>query len=416
MRLPELTKKKVTYYAWAIWFVASSFYAIEFLQRVSPSVMALPLMQFFNIGPGTLSLIASLYFYAYAIAQIPVGIMLDRYGARRLLTLACVVISLSSLLFALAKSLLVLAIARILIGFASAFAFLGVLKLSAAWFPERRYPLMVGLTNTLGVVGAILGEAPLARLVQSFGWQESMIILAIIGFIVSIGIWFIIKDCPICLIPNRIGKKSAVSSPEQHILRDLKKILLNGQVWLTAIYAGCMVAPVIALGELWAVPFIASQYHVSSVLSATINSAIFIGIAFGGPINGWIAAGISAKKRIMFIGNIVALICLILLIYGGHFTAPLLFLLLFIFGFATSSMLIAFTINKARSDSEHSATIAAFTNIMIVMCGSIFQDVLGYLLHHFEKASTLNYTAAFTIIPIISFLCLVMLFFVKQPA
>lgn len=416
MRLMNVSKKKITYYAWAVWFVASLFYAIEFLQRVSPSVMALPLMQYFNIGPGKLSFIISLYFYAYALAQIPVGMMLDRFGARRLLTLACIVISFSSLLFALSQSLFILATARILIGFASAFAFLGVLKLSSAWFPENRYPLIVGLTNTLGVAGAILGEAPLAKLVQSYGWQQSMIILALIGFVISILIWFVIKDCPICLIPDQIRKKINLPRvPQKKIIKYLKKILTNQQIWLTAIYAGLMVAPVIALGELWAVPFISSQYHLSAVMSASINSAMFIGIALGGPINGLLAAYVKDMKWIMRFGNSMAFICLVFFIYDKHLAAVPLFILLLLFGFGTSSMLIVFTLNKSRFSPEYSATIAAFTNIIIVMSGSIFQDILGFLLHHFDSKSFLDYTAAFSIIPCVSFLCFILLFFIRSP-
>ncbi len=413
-----LSSKRLRFYAWAIWFTAALFYAIEFLQRVSPSVMAIPLMHTFAINPARLSFIISLYFYAYALAQIPVGMMLDRFGAKRLLTLACVVVSLSSLLFAVSESLWVLAIARILIGFASAFAFLGVLKLAAVWFSERQYPFIVGLTNTIGVAGAILGEAPLAKLVETTGWQNSMIILALIGFGVSVALWLVITDCPICLIPNRI--KQVTTSTNRVVTKSvwyyLRPILQDKQTWFTALYAGGMVAPVIALGELWAVPFLINQFHLTQVAAATVNSALFIGIACGGPINGLLAARLNNKKRLMQIGNIIAFLCLLFLMHGRNMNSFGLFGLLFVFGFATSSMLLAFMINKDRFNADHSATVTAFTNIIIVISGSVFQDILGFLLKHFNNNMLqLNYHDAFRIVPVISLLCLLLLLFIKMP-
>ncbi|MFN7097029.1 MAG: MFS transporter [Gammaproteobacteria bacterium] len=418
MKIMEKIKANTLTYAWLVWLVASLFYAIEYLQRVSITVMALPLMQTFSINASTLSFISSLYFYSYAAAQIPVGLLLDKYGTRKLLSVACAVISIGSLLFAVSKMLWILSVARILIGFGSAFAFIGVLKLASSWFPDKRYPLMVGLTNSLGVAGAIFGQAPLAKLVEATGWQHSMIILSIIGFIISILIWLTILDGPVSLVNQPI--KKPLSILPRPVKNTLKMIVSEPQTWVTAIYAGLMVVPIIAFGELWAVPFLAKQYHLTTVMAANINAAIFIGIGIGGPVNGWLSSHFNQQRTVMLLGNLGALICLLTILYVNVPFIALLFVRLFAFGFLTSSMLFAFTINNQGFPHEYNGTVAAFTNIIIVVLGAVFQDLLGLLLDHWRTTSQPNgytvatYHAALSVLPIVSLLCLGLLLFVHK--
>lgn len=419
MRLSEkISNRHTVAYAWLVWLVASLFYGIEYLQRVSPTVMAEPLMASFHITASTLSVISSLYFYAYAAAQIPVGLLLDRYGARRLLSLACFVISLGSLLFALSQSLWLLGFARVLIGFGSAFAFIGVLKLASSWFPDKQYPQMVGLTNSLGVIGAIFGQAPLAILINHQGWENSMIILSCVGFMISGLIWLTILDCPVCLLNRHVKKKRQL--PEGQLKKALATIVRNRQCWLTACYAGLMVVPIIAFGELWAVPFLTKQYHLSTVMAANVNAAIFLGIGVGGPLNGWLSSYLDKDRDLMLTGNLCAFFALLLIIYYHIPSVWLLFLLLFIFGYATSTMLIAFSMNKNRFAREYNGTVAAFTNIIIVILGAIFQDLIGYLLDHTKATlqhatySLATYHWALSVLPLMSLLCLILLPFLKK--
>ncbi len=404
-------------YAWLIWFVASLFYGLEYFQRVSPSVMAEPLMATFHINAETLGFIISFYFYAYACAQIPVGILLDKYGARILLTLSCLIISLGTLIFALAKLLVLLAIARLLIGFGSAFAFTGVLKLAGNWYSSRQFPLMVGLTNTLGVLGAIFGQEPLASMVDNMGWSLSLIYISILGFIISFLLWVIIQDKPEKDCEQSLAIKR-VKAQDFKISTSIKSIFLNKQTWLTALYAGLMVAPIIAFGELWGVPFLRTDFHVNAIIAADLNTAIFVGIGVGGPLNGWLSGKFKNPKMLMYAGNLVALLCLVILIYlpMSYFAGAF---VLFMFGYSTSSMLIAFSINKERHLPQYSALVIAFTNMIIMLLGAIYQPLIGRLLDTFlQKTSPGNFTLldfhhALIILPITSIISLLIIMKIK---
>lgn len=415
-----MQNKNVSAYAWLVWFVAALFYGIEYFQRVSPTVMAKPLMESFHLSAAAFGAVTSLYFYAYAAAQIPVGLLLDRYGARRLLSLACFTVSLGSFLFAAAQLIWLLVLARILIGFGSAFAFIGVLKLTASWFSARQYPLMVGLTNTLGVVGAIAGEAPLAKLVATAGWQKSMIITSLVGCVISLLVWLLIRDRP-----SGLGSESAndrLLAPSLKTKAALKDVFKDRQTWITALYAGLMVAPIISFAELWAVPFLTRNYALSSVDAAQLNSAIFMGIGVGGPLLGWLSGRLNRRRLLMGVGNLFAFMGLLLIIYTQFLNEVGLFILLFFFGFFTSSMLIAFTLNKHRHSLDHSATVVAFTNMMIMIIGALYQPAIGWLLDRFIPAMqpgvyTLpDFHRALVILPLTSLVSLLLLYFLKDAA
>lgn len=420
----QQSPRRIWFFAWWVWIIAALFYSIEFFQRVSPSVMAEPIRETFNISASTLGAITSLYFYAYAIAQIPVGIVLDRFGVRWPLTLACLAISMGSLVFAVGQMLALLAIARVLIGLGSAFAFIGTLKLVSSWFPDRYYPLMVGLTNTLGVLGAVAGEAPFASMVNHLGWQDSLIIISVIGLGISVLMGLGIKDHPICLDKPKTCQAILYSARKgQQALRSvLKAVLLNPQTCLTAFYAGLMVAPVIAFAELWSVSFLTTAFNISNVTAAQINTSVFIGIAIGGPVNGALSRFFRSRKSVMVLGNIVALACISSIIYIPQLPEWSLYGLMFAFGFFTSSMLLAFTLNKQRHLPQHNGTVVALTNMAIMLIGAFYQWLIGFGLDHLwpqmhqaAHYSIGDFRATLTVLPLTSVCALATLLMIKDP-
>lgn len=406
------TNKKRYRYAWVVWFIAALFYAVEFFQRVAPGVIAKPLLTYFHLHAETLGLIISLYYYAYAIAQIPVGIILDRFGSRIPLTLAAFSVSIGTLLFATTPSIYLLSIARIIIGIGSAFAFVGCLKVASDWFPKKRFSLIVGLTNTLGVIGALFGEEPLTKMVQHLGWHDSLIATALIGMLTSILIFTFVKNNPKTIQETK--KKVAIN-----LKNSIYQIIKTPQSWLIAVYAGLMVAPIIAFAELWSIPFLESTHHFSANIAAQINAMIFIGIACGGPINGYIAGKFRCRKLLLVLGNILSLATLLLIIFSQHLFNISPSLLYFIFGFFTSSMLLCFTINCEHHAQPISATVIAFTNMIIMIIGAMFQPVIGYILDKFLISTNIaSYTApdfhiALSTLPLALVLNLILVQFIK---
>ena len=144
------------------------FFGYGFLLRVSPSVMVEELMREFSVGAAVLGNLSAIYLYVYAGIQIPVGVLLDRFGPRRLMSAAALVAGAGAWLFASAGDLGTAYAGRFLIGLGCAFSWPGMLAIIYQWYPQR-FALLAGLGQSVGMLGAVFGQAPLAAAVASQG-------------------------------------------------------------------------------------------------------------------------------------------------------------------------------------------------------------------------------------------------------
>lgn len=144
---------------WIIWGLAVAFYFYEYLIRVFPSVITDELVDFFHINIIGLGLISASYFYAYASMQIPAGALVDRYGARKLLTIASLICGFSTFIFSITHHLWLADISRFFMGTGSAFGFIGMIYICSHWFSGKKLGLLIGVGNSLGMFEAVFGLA-----------------------------------------------------------------------------------------------------------------------------------------------------------------------------------------------------------------------------------------------------------------
>jgi len=403
---------------WIIWGLAALFYAYEFFLQVSPSVMVPDLMHTFRLDAASLGNLTALYFYSYAIMQIPAGVFLDVLGPRRLLTIAISVCVIGALFFGFAEHLWMAQLGRLLIGFGSAFAALGTFKLAANWFPVNRFAFITGLTLTIGMSGAVIGGAPLAILVEHMGWRQSMLTLAIIGAILSTLIWLIVRDSP-----NAHKKpKRKILGPQDSIIKSLIYIFKKPQSWITAIYGGLMFGPTPAFAGLWGTPFIMAKYGLDRPVAAGAVSMIFIGWAIGSPIFGWISDHINRRIPTLYVGSVGALITIIFILYV-NLPILALYIILFLFGFSSSGFLPAFSIIREISPPTTSATALGFMNMMNMVGVAVLQPLIGVVLDHYWNGAIHHhiriypihaYHISLLILPVIIFIAILIIPFIKE--
>lgn len=414
--------------SWSIWLVAGIFYLFEFIHRVVVSIMIPELGEAFGVGSAMLSNLSAAYFFAYALAQIPVGILIDRYSTRTLLSLACFAIAISSMAFAYSESYILASYCRIIIGLGSAFAFVGCLKLAADWFPAYKFAFIVGLTNLLGVVGAIIGGSPLASAVEVFGWRSVMYGSGVIGLFITALLLHILPRINTNKNTTKIRhlSKRAVANnasttqitttlwfrnKSTKLLANLIIVIKDKQTWLIALFAGCMVAPIVSYSELWGVTYLTNVYNLSRPLAAHITTFTFIGIAIGGPSIGWLSDYFRKRTIFMFIGMFGSVTTISLILFGPIMQLWIIYILHISFGVFTSSMLLCFTLNSEATLPKIRATTIAFTNCIIMLAGAGLQSISGYLLTYTNG----NYNTSF--IPLIScyILATICLIYIKEP-
>ena len=211
---------------WLIWVLSALFVVFNYVQQVVPNIIAVELSHAFNATESTLGNIAASYFYAYAILQIPVGLIVDRFGTRRPLVIAILAAGLGTLAFSWAHSSGSAQIARLIMGASAAFSFIGCLKLSQEWFPPSRFSTLAGMTNTAGMIGAASG-APVAVLVKVIGWRESVAWMGGAELILAVLVFLIVRD--------RSAPVSQTAPATQS--GGMSGLLGNPQMWINAVYA-----------------------------------------------------------------------------------------------------------------------------------------------------------------------------------
>lgn len=367
-------QKKYHLVAWLICSLGAIYYSYEYFLRISPSVMEPQLRNHFNLSASGFGFLSAFYYYAYVPMQLPVGVLMDRYGPRRLLTFACLICVIGTFLFSCTTAFSIAAMGRFLVGLGSAFAFVGVLKLATIWLPEDKLALVAGLATALGTIGAMIGDNLLGVMVFNLGWQPTAYLSAFFGIGLSIVLWLGIRD------HKRQQRKSGTIDSFKKNMQDLVIIAKNGQIWINGFY-GCLVyLPTTVFAELWGIPYLRHAYGLSEASAHFANSLLFLGFTIGAPLMGLISDRIHRRKPPMMIGAAGAAVVMMLILYLPNVSHTQLYVLMVLLGLLYSSQAIVFAVGRELSPKEAAGTAIAMTN-MIVMIGAMFlQPVVGGLL------------------------------------
>src|SRR3990167_8810668 len=248
--LHGLREKKYMMMAWTICGFGAIYYCYEYLLRITPSVMEDALRSHFALSASGFGLLSAFYYYAYVPLQIPVGILLDRYGPKLLITLACLICVIGTFIFAGSNLFWLAATGRFLVGFGSAFAFVGVLKLATIWLPEDKLGMVAGMASALGTIGAMLGDNMLGCMVHEIGWQQTVNYTAYIGIVLTVILWYGVHD------RKKYQRHSGTVSSFRKSMIDLYIIARSPQTWINGLI-GCLIyLPTTVFAELWGIPYL----------------------------------------------------------------------------------------------------------------------------------------------------------------
>jgi MFS family permease len=347
------------------------YFGYAFVQRVSPSVMTAELMSDFAVGGAALGSLSAFYFYAYASIQLPVGMLTDHFGPRKLMSFAAALCAVASLGFALSDTLLAASIGRALIGGTVAFAFVGTLAIAGYWFKPSQYALLAGLLQTVGMGGAIFGQAPLRQMVESIGWRDTINLLALVALMLAI---LLFK-----LVPMRSSEQKR-HSPDAGILRGLKAVTTNPQTWVCSLIGFGMAGTMLAFGGLWGVPWLNTVHGYTTTEAAGITSMIFVGWAVFSPLAGWASDRMGRRNLILRLGSLTALFATTCLFYLTPGNTILLMALIFVIGAGGSSMTVCFGSVKELNDINYASTSLGLMNMCIVGAGAVMQPLIGWQL------------------------------------
>jgi len=382
-----------------MWFFPVAFFAYQFILRLWPGLMMHQIMAQFSIDASQFGLIAAFYYYGYAGMQIPVALLLERFGARHILFIFATLCGIATVLFTYSHHWYFACLSRGLIGAGSAVGFLAISKILSEWFPAHQYTRMVGFSFSLGLMGAIYGGKPISLFIENHPWQHVALTLALISIIIGISAY-------LCL---RAPQRETHIKTESFQLSDLKTILSAAPIWVLALANLLMVGALEGFSDVWGVPYLMTAYSISKNHAAELISFVFFGMLFGGPILAFCSKKLGNYTIIALCGLGMTTAFAILLLKPNYHTW-LLAGLFFSIGVMCCYQVIVFAAGAAFAKPQQLGVTIAFLNCVNMLGGSFFHTLIGRLMDLFwtgtvnsdniKQYTLATYQSALMLIPV----------------
>ena len=267
MKNPETTFHKILF----IFIPFSIGYFLSYLYRSTNAVLAPYLNEDLGINAEQLGLITSVYFLTFALFQLPLGILLDKYGARKVQTVLFIIASIGATTFALGNDVFQLTVGRGLIGLGVSGALMGAFKAISVWFPKEKLSLLIAVYLGFGAMGAVVASTPLELALNITSWRVIYLSLAVITILVSLLIFFVVPEKNIS--DEQVDKKE--------ILKVLKEIYLSYAFWRICPIASIVGGTSMSIQGLWAGPWLTDVGGFNQMETANILFIFTICMAIG---------------------------------------------------------------------------------------------------------------------------------------
>ncbi len=355
-------------------------YVLSFFHRTAPAAIAGELTHAFAINAATLGMVAATYFFVYTLLQIPVGVLADTLGPRRILTFGSLIAGLGSIAFALAPSWEVVAAGRTLVGIGVAVAFIGILKISAVWFPANRFATLNGITLFAGNLGAVIAGAPLAWLVTQTSWRNVFLGLAALSLALAAATWWKVRDRPQDLGFAPVNVAPAPSVAGAHLSAALRQVLANPATWPGFFVNVGTGGSYLAFAGLWAVPYLVEVHGMSPVTAAQHGSLILLGVAFGALAIGMLSDRLGSRRGLMRACTLLFALSWLPWLLDVRWPLPATLVWFLLMGLLIPGFTLSWAVAKEVNRPEHSGMATSVVNVGTFLGTGILQPWVGHLL------------------------------------
>lgn len=373
--------------AWLIWGVGVAAYTLSVTNRTSLAAVGVDTADRFNADASTLSMFAVLQLGVYGFMQIPVGVLLDRFGARPIITIGMILMAVGQLVMAFSPTVGVAIAARMLLGAGDAAVFPSVLRLIATWFPAQRAPVMVQLTGIFGQLGQIVAIVPLAALLHATTWSITFGSVAGLGVLFAVLVFAVIRNHPpemtkdvsvntdtgairvvTSTVDTRVGIRAAWSHPGTRLA-----------FWshFTTPFAGT------AFVMLWGIPFLTAGEGRTQAEAAAITSLLVLTGILIGPFMGALSSRLPhLRSRALVLPTVAVQMIAWLVVIAWPEPAPLWLLIVLVVALATGgpASMIAFDHARTHNPRHRLSTATGITNSGGFLAGLIAIFLIGLAL------------------------------------
>lgn len=400
----EKGQRRLLRYRWFIFVILAVGYVLVYFHRVSSAVVAPELMEAFHVSGAILGVLASAYFYPYAIMQLPAGLLSDSLGPRKAMALFTLIASCGAVIFGLSPNVSTAIFARVLVGLGVAVIFIPAMKIFAEWFSAREFPMVTATLMVVGGVGWLSASTPLALLALWVGWRMAFITIGIGTLMLAVLAWLIIRDRPQdmglpALTEANVSKSnSLVEEGRIGLLEGMRIVLCQPYFWPLAIWFFFSCGTLFGFGGLWGGPFMMEVYGLRKAEAANILMMIAVGMIIGSPLLSFISDRVLKGRKPVLVGSAVILILtwIPLAFFPARLNTWILALICFLMGvFASSIVVIAFTATKELFPTAIAGTSTGTVNLFPFVGGAVSQPLMGAILDKVGKVGGVYPAAAY---------------------
>lgn len=379
-------KRQINYKSLVIFPILAILFCFSMFYRVTNAVIAPDLSREFNLDAEQLGTLGSAFFYAFAFSQVPIGILLDRIGPRRVMSFFSLVGAIGAFIFAAAGSFATALLGRALLGVGMAIAFMGTLKFFVNTYSPQKFSTLSGIMVSIGALGNMLATSPLVYLNSVIGWRLTFFYAGIITMVLGCLIfWLLEKD------KEEMRKEvTPDASYEQTIgvFRTLKLILSSLSFWQIGSIAFFRYGTFVALQGVWLGPYLLDIKKFAPLTAGNILMMLSIGMVAGSPVAGYLADKVfHTAKPVLMTGLICYILCLIPLTGIWNIESVFIYSTIFMFmGFFSGFGMLAYTHIKELFPLSMSGTAIAGINFFIMAGGAVFMQIIGIIISLYTKA------------------------------
>ncbi|MFC6696209.1 MFS transporter [Nocardioides daphniae] len=375
--------------AWMVWTVAVSVYVLAVFHRSSLGVAGLLAADRFGIAATQLAFFTVLQLVVYAAMQVPVGVMLDRFGARALLCSGLVVMTSAQFAFAFADSFVVATVARGFVGAGDAMVFVTVVRLVAVWFRPTQVPMTTQLTGWAGQLGAVVAAAPLTLLLDQLGWTRAFAVTSSIGVVLLVAVVLVVKDSPYAVV-----RESAETLRE--VVASVGRVWRNPGVRLGFWVHFTTQFPFNVFVLLWGFPFLVRGQGWSEVAAGTLLMAMTGWVILSGAVIGQLTARLPLHRARMAIVVVVAIVVVwsVVLLLDGPAPVGLVLVMAACVATGGPSSVIGFDIIRTFTPVRAVGRATALVNVGGFVASLVTIALIGLLLDAVEPGGAGAYDLA----------------------
>ncbi|MBJ7358058.1 MAG: MFS transporter [Nocardioides sp.] len=341
-----------------MWGVALVAYLLAIFHRSSLAVAGLAATDRFDITAAQLATFTMLQLLVYAGMQIPVGLLVDRFGPRNVILCGAVVLTAAQAGFAVADSYAAALGARLFVGLGDAMTFICLLRLVVSWFPGRRVPLLTALSGTLGQLGAIAAAAPMTWALGNLGWTRAYLVAAAVSVVVAVAVAVVVHDAPDRR--SRRGPQLTFAAVRSSLTASWSHPGTRLGFWMHFVSQFSATAMTL----LWGFPFLVRGEGLSPARAGLLLSLVVVAIMYSGPTIGWVIGRHPWHRSTTVLAIVWAIVGVwtAVLLWPGPAPFWLLVLLTQVIGIGGPASMIGFDLARTSNPAERLASANGIIN------------------------------------------------------